>query len=135
MKKILEAFGDIYFLKISGEKCKCAKNVRETKVKFRLYEGHSRSNNTYFLPILVTLMRWNFAHVLRTVTLVRTKSFHEFNKFCKCLVYVMMNWKETLPSNCEVGSIVHFLTIENKTKASSIGVLIFWKRSIKFDRL
>ncbi len=34
-----------------------------------------------------------------------------------CSVYVMMNWKETPPSDCEVWSVVHFLTMENNSGA------------------
>ncbi len=30
-----------------------------------------------------------------------------------CSICVVMNWKETLPSNCELQSVINFLTIEN----------------------
>ncbi len=33
------------------------------------------------------------------------------------LVCIMMNWKETSPSVCEVQSVVHFLTVENNSEA------------------
>ncbi len=34
-----------------------------------------------------------------------------------CSVRIMMNWKETPPSNCKEWSVVHFLTIENNSRA------------------
>ncbi len=42
---------------------------------------------------------------------------NEFNEFYTCLVCVMMIWKETLPSDCEVRSVAFFfLTIENNSR-------------------
>ncbi len=58
----------------------------------------------FFSCTLVTLTQWNFAYVLRIVTLVSS----EFNEFYMCLVCVMRNYKETLPCDCEVQSVVHF---------------------------
>ncbi len=34
-----------------------------------------------------------------------------------CSVCVIMNWKETQPSYCQVQSVVRFLTIENNSGA------------------
>ncbi len=45
------------------------------------------------------------------------KVLSKFDEFCMCLVCVMMNWKETLPLDCEVWSVVCFLTIENNSRA------------------
>ncbi len=46
------------------------------------------------------------------------KISNEFTEFyTTCLVCVMMNWKETPPSNYGVQSVVWFLTIENNSGA------------------
>ncbi len=47
------------------------------------------------------------------VTLV----YSEFNEFYTCLVCLIINQKETPPSDCDIRSVVRFLTIENNSAA------------------
>ncbi len=56
--------------------------------------------------------------MFKIVTPVCTKSFEWIQwVLYTCLLCVMMNWKETQPSNCEAWSVVYFWTIENNTGA------------------
>ncbi len=79
------------------------------------------SRNTKTTPEVTTLIffsiRLNFVRAQNSLHWFVQEVSSEFNKFCKSLICVMMNLKETPPFDCEVRSVVWFLTIKNSSRA------------------
>ncbi len=101
-----------------------------------MIQGHSRSNSIYFFSrILVTLTSQKYAHVVGYLQQIVQKVSSEF-EFYVCSACVMMNWKETPPSNCKVRTVVPFLTkkIIPEPKFIVVYVLPIVKRIRVFPR-
>ncbi len=73
-----------------------------------------------FSRILVTLTRQNFAHLLRIVTPVCTKSFERIQRVLHVFGLRNDELEKTLKPDCEVRRVVHFFTIENNSRVALI---------------
>ncbi len=82
-----------------------------------------------FSSILVTLTQQNFASAQDSYICLY-KKFQVFSTSFMCSFGIMMNWKKTPTTNCEVLRVVCFLTIQNNSepKFTVLQVLTIEKR-------